>query len=295
MELGKTLKKTCSSVLLFGAIFLMASNAMARSLPVVTQVPIILNNSLGEELGRVPQGSQLSSEKCVRGEQGKPDTCYVNYRLNGKLFRFWMGRLNLRLVERLVERPAPHRSHEVVRSTPVSYNRDVAQQQAGGNGGIRFASPTCSCAAGMCRVSSPFGPRSRPNARASANHQGQDIAGGAGTPIVASESGTIESASFSSGYGNHIIIDHGSGYTTLYGHMSRFVRTSGWVQKGETIGYMGSTGNVTGPHVHFEVRINGVRVNPAQYVGSSRTTFSQSCQSVRMAGMQAGANSEAIL
>ncbi|MDD6848612.1 MAG: peptidoglycan DD-metalloendopeptidase family protein [Oscillospiraceae bacterium] len=101
-------------------------------------------------------------------------------------------------------------------------------------------------------------------------HSGIDIAaaGSYGKSIVASDAGTVIWAGYdSSGYGNYVIIDHGNGYSTLYGHCSSLaVRRGQVVAKGQTISYIGSTGDSTGPHLHFEVRKNGSRLNPLNYV-----------------------------
>ena len=96
-------------------------------------------------------------------------------------------------------------------------------------------------------------------------HAGIDIDGYGqdGSPIVASAAGTVILAEYYGGYGNCVIIDHGNGYTTLYGHMSGFAVSVGTsVSAGQTIGYLGSTGNSTGTHCHFEIRINGATVDP---------------------------------
>lgn len=98
-------------------------------------------------------------------------------------------------------------------------------------------------------------------------HQGLDIANKTGTPIYAADAGTIEFAGWNSGYGNNIIINHGGGKKTRYAHLSKFYSTRGQaVGKGESIGEMGSTGWSTGPHLHFEVIINGVKYNPLNYI-----------------------------
>lgn len=100
-----------------------------------------------------------------------------------------------------------------------------------------------------------------------ASHYGDDLVASANTPIYASETGQIISNEYgyNGGYGNLIKIDHGNGVTTRYGHLLSFVKgiTRGvWVEKGQIIGYVGSTGNSTGPHLHFEIRVNGVAVDP---------------------------------
>ena len=99
-------------------------------------------------------------------------------------------------------------------------------------------------------------------------HKGLDIGAGIGTPIYAAADGTVESASWDSGgYGNLVKISHGSGIETLYGHTSRMAVKAGQkVKRGQLIAYVGSTGHSTGPHVHFEVRLNGTAVNPLKYL-----------------------------
>ncbi|MEA2452188.1 MAG: hypothetical protein QOG04_898 [Actinomycetota bacterium] len=110
-------------------------------------------------------------------------------------------------------------------------------------------------------INSPYGPRW------GRMHTGIDIDGYTGQPIVASKDGVVVLAEYYSGYGNAVVIDHGGGYATLYGHMSRFaVRSGESVEQGEIIGYVGCTGSCTGDHLHFEVRINGDPVDPMPYL-----------------------------
>ena len=98
-------------------------------------------------------------------------------------------------------------------------------------------------------------------------HTGLDIAAGWGTPIGAGATGVAYVYYSSYGYGDHVIIDHGNGYVTVYGHMSRFAVANGQVVvRGQLIGYEGSTGNSSGPHLHFEIRLNGTPVNPLRYL-----------------------------
>ncbi|MCX7923132.1 MAG: M23 family metallopeptidase [Clostridia bacterium] len=97
-------------------------------------------------------------------------------------------------------------------------------------------------------------------------HTGIDINAASGASIVAANSGTVILASWQGGYGNAVIIDHGGGITTLYGHCSRMLVSVGdKVKRGEVIAKVGSTGWSTGPHLHFEVRKNGSTVNPLSY------------------------------
>jgi murein DD-endopeptidase MepM/ murein hydrolase activator NlpD len=113
-------------------------------------------------------------------------------------------------------------------------------------------------------ITSPFGYRTNPFGGAPDFHPGLDIAAETGTPILAADSGRIIIAGWVSGYGNYIAIDHGGGISTGYGHCSRIDVSVGQdVQRGQVIGAVGSTGHSTGPHVHFEVRVNGRPVDPA--------------------------------
>lgn len=114
---------------------------------------------------------------------------------------------------------------------------------------------------------SPFGYRFHPVLKYRRLHAGIDIGAPYGSVVKAAASGTVILANYSGGYGNRVVIDHGSGISTLYGHMSRLGVSSGQtVTKGQRIGNIGSTGISTGPHLHFEVRINGKPVNPRKYL-----------------------------
>ncbi len=113
-------------------------------------------------------------------------------------------------------------------------------------------------------ITSPFGWRSNPFGGAPEFHQGLDIAAPSGTTVTAAASGSVIMAQWYGGYGNYILIDHGGGYSTGYGHLSAiYVSTGQAVQRGQAIGAVGSTGQSTGPHLHFEIRIAGKPVDPA--------------------------------
>ena len=116
-------------------------------------------------------------------------------------------------------------------------------------------------------VTSPFGNRYHPLTGKYTMHNGIDIGGPNGCDIVASKGGTVIVSEYSSSYGHYIIINHGGGQTTTYAHLStRLVSVGASVNQGQVIGKEGSTGWSTGPHLHFEVAINGVRYNPLNYV-----------------------------
>ena len=124
-------------------------------------------------------------------------------------------------------------------------------------------------------ITSRQGPRIHPITGQYSNHGGTDIGASYGSAIYAADSGKVVQSSdgWNGGWGNYVMIDHGNGMQTLYAHMSsRAVSVGQTVSKGQTIGYVGSTGNSTGPHLHFEMYVNGSRIDPqTKYPGMSFT------------------------
>lgn len=120
---------------------------------------------------------------------------------------------------------------------------------------------------GYRRISSTFGYRIAPLKGASTNHKGVDFAAASGTPIYAAAGGTVTSARYSGNAGNMIVINHGNGLQTYYMHCSKIYVSAGTkVTKGQNIGAVGTTGNSTGPHLHFQVMSGGRAVNPMNYL-----------------------------
>lgn len=116
-------------------------------------------------------------------------------------------------------------------------------------------------------VTSPFGNRISPINSKIQFHEGIDIAAQIGTPVVAPADGVVIKAGCESGYGNVVELSHGYGLKTVFGHNSRLnVRPGQHVKRGDIIAYSGNTGSSTGPHVHYEVRVNGLPVNPVRYL-----------------------------
>ncbi|ODS59476.1 MAG: hypothetical protein ABS36_00635 [Acidobacteria bacterium SCN 69-37] len=112
-------------------------------------------------------------------------------------------------------------------------------------------------------LSSGFGTRRDPFDGTSDFHSGLDIAATKGAPVRATADGTVKAAAFNGNYGNAVLIEHGFGISTRYGHLSRFaVRAGQEIRRGEVIGYVGSTGRATGSHLHYEILLNGQAINP---------------------------------
>jgi len=119
---------------------------------------------------------------------------------------------------------------------------------------------------GYNEVSSKFGMRIHPILKVNKMHTGIDIPAPSGTKIIAANDGTVLVATYNSGYGNYVCVDHGGGRATLYAHMSKIaVKSGASIKRGDVLGYVGSTGLSTGPHLHFECIDNGVQVDPLKY------------------------------
>ncbi len=120
---------------------------------------------------------------------------------------------------------------------------------------------------GRYRISSKFGTRVHPIFRVKKHHTGIDLASKISTPISVPSNGTVLRAGWARGYGNYIVVDHGGGYKTAYAHLSRLkVKKGNIVNRGDVLGFVGSTGYSTGPHLHYEVIKNGKKVDPERYL-----------------------------
>lgn len=153
-------------------------------------------------------------------------------------------------------------SQEASLAALIRSKEQVSPASRGGDGGV----PGRVSGAGLIwPVSGPV--TSEYGYRWGRQHAGIDIGAGTGTPIRASKGGTVIYSGSMSGYGNVVVVDHGGGFSTLYAHMSRVGASDGQsVGQGQVIGYVGSTGNSTGPHLHFETRVNGSPQNPRRYL-----------------------------
>jgi murein DD-endopeptidase MepM/ murein hydrolase activator NlpD len=130
-------------------------------------------------------------------------------------------------------------------------------------------SRTPSTLPGRGYITSTFGTRSDPFSGGRAHHKGIDFEANVGDPVFAAADGVVSFTGVKNGYGNVVEVDHGNGYTTLYGHNSAFtVRAGDLIRAGQQIAKAGSTGRSTGPHIHFEVHVNGTAVNPMPFLDS---------------------------
>ncbi len=117
------------------------------------------------------------------------------------------------------------------------------------------------------RITGSFGERIDPFSGEGAFHRGVDISAEIGTRVIAPADGVVQYADLMNGYGRTVMVDHGNGISTLYGHMSGFAVSPGeQIHRGDTLGYVGSSGRSTGPHLHYEVRIFNTPVNPHKYL-----------------------------
>ena len=135
-------------------------------------------------------------------------------------------------------------------------------QYFGFNASVTWISPLSSCT-----LTSPFGYRVHPVTGVTSLHNGIDLSAGAGTPIYAVRSGTVTKAAFDSSSGYYVSIDHGDGFSTRYQHMTHYIVAPGqYVEQGQIIGYVGSTGTSSGPHLHLCLQYNGQYINPLYYI-----------------------------
>lgn len=198
---------------------------------------------------------------------------------------------------------------ELKLGTTVSTLKESGSQKLidylGKNGDVEYEGTSNSTvyplSGGPYDITSWFGyrPASDTNGVGTTNHGGLDIGAPAGTPILAASGGTVSLAGSNGGYGNCVVIDHGNGLQTLYGHMSSIGTSAGaTVTPGQVIGYVGSTGNSTGPHLHYEMRQNGTKIDPYPYIEGAQIsggtlTLSQAIQNALQL-MKSGTSAEDI-
>jgi murein DD-endopeptidase MepM/ murein hydrolase activator NlpD len=151
------------------------------------------------------------------------------------------------------------RSHRLEKDLSVLEQKFVAQSQ------LLSCTPSIAPVRGI--LTDGFGGRSDPFTGEPGTHNAIDISSAVGQPVRAPADGLVVKSEWANGYGNVIYLSHGYGYSTRYGHLSSFkVRPGDHVKRGDIIGYVGSTGRSTGPHLHYEVRLNNNPVNPLEYI-----------------------------
>lgn len=225
---------------------------LARTEPVVNVMvtsTLVKNQAIPYEEKISPDpGLRRGQTRVVRaGENGEEEVTYRLVRQNGRLVaQEIVGR-------RVIKKP-------VAKLVAKGTGRSLASAWSRGAISRGSGSGVLSWPAGG-RISSSYG------YRGGEFHGGIDIAAGTGSPVCAAAGGRVVFAGWAGGYGKSVIIDHGNGLATRYAHLSRIYVSAGeTVSRGETIGAVGSTGRATGPHLHFEVMVNGGRTNPYNYL-----------------------------
>jgi murein DD-endopeptidase MepM/ murein hydrolase activator NlpD len=203
-----------------------------------------------EHLQKAAQDAQQVAQERRTTEQKKLDDLHAALDDKAKIENMVQGRISQYAEENAASG-----------SFPWGSSSDRASRGGGSADDARVSAAGLRWPTADHRVSSPFG------SRWGTMHAGIDVEAANGTPIYAAKSGRVTYASWMSGYGNYTIIDHGGGFSTCYGHQSRILVSVGQeVNQGDLIGYSGSTGHVTGPHLHFETRVNGTPQNPMNYL-----------------------------
>lgn len=165
------------------------------------------------------------------------------------------------------ERKAREAYEASLRAQQQQYQHNTSSGTSGGSSGTAAGAGYYSWPSGTTYITSKWGWRVHPLTGANKYHAGVDVGASAGSAVTAAAGGTVQISEYSSSYGNYCVIYHSNGTTTLYAHMNSLpaVSVGDTVTAGQTIGYVGSTGWSTGPHLHFEIRVNGSTVDPISY------------------------------
>ena len=170
------------------------------------------------------------------------------------------GELDAEIAAKLEQYESVLAEEEAARKAAAS-STTGSSASSGGSSGFLYPLPS------RVAVTCPYGYRYHPIYGYYAMHYGADLGASAGTPIYASKSGTVTTATYSNANGYYVSINHGDGSSSIYAHMTNYIVSAGQsVSQGEVIGYVGSTGWATGAHLHFEILIDGANVNPMSYV-----------------------------
>ena len=206
-----------------------------------TKIRTITNTNLIEE-------PKAKSGRLSLGGRGGHDPAALSFK-NETLLKGMMGKLDKLSIEANTQENSLHELHASLEERKAVMSSIPSRWPVRGY------------------VSSDFGHRESPFGGKSEVHEGMDISAPAGTPIVAAASGTVTFAGRYYDLGNAVTIDHGYGYVTTYGHLSKITAHAGQTVKGgQKIGAVGSTGRSTGPHLHYELQVAGSKVNPRNYL-----------------------------
>jgi murein DD-endopeptidase MepM/ murein hydrolase activator NlpD len=207
--------------------------------------------------------SQIEAASAMIADlEGDIETYTAFYEENEKLESEVQSKIDQKVAQLKAEEAARAAAAAAAAAANQSKNNTSSGSAVGSKDSGYYYWPCQSCTT----ISSPFGYRVHPIFNTTKFHSGVDIAASYGATISAAASGTVAIAEYSSSYGNYAVIYHSNGTTTLYAHMSSIAVTAGSsISQGDTVGYVGSTGNSTGPHLHFEVRVNGSCVDPLSY------------------------------
>lgn len=281
---------------LFLAVFVVTSmftlNSFARVQTVLPTKRYVIKDlksgKKGKKLFEVSKGQPIVSEKCgkINSKDKIKNYCRIRIKRDGETYKFFILTADLRLsrsIKNIRSTKSTRNESGVNKSQSTENNRrPTATQTTRRTERISFMTPVCGCKKGSCRSTSGYGNRKSSRTGRYRKHHGDDISGLKGTPVIATESGTITKAHRLSTYGKVIYIKHGSsGYETRYAHLSKIIRTSGYVRQGETIGYIGSTGRSTGNHLHYEIRKNGQSINPGKTLNLKQAFLTRACPSVQ--------------
>ena len=221
------------------------------------------------------QAEYKATVKELEGDYSKIDTYITELDKNSALYKSYIenAEAERQKADAELDRVISQYYATSVRQTTTVYAYNNDTTSSGGGGGVTGSSYPSSASwawplgNASCYISSGFGPRNLAIASTS-SHRGIDIAGCNLKPVYASRAGTVITAVHSNmSYGRYVVIDHGDGFTTVYAHCSSLCVSAGQhVEKGQQVANVGSTGNSTGPHLHFEVQHNGQVQNPLNYV-----------------------------
>ena len=165
------------------------------------------------------------------------------------------------------DQQAYEKAYEEARATEQSLKSQLAAQLSKSGGPTKFTSGKFGWPTNYTTVTSSYGMRYHPVLKVNKLHTGTDFGAPYGSSVFAAAEGKVIKAEYNSAYGNMVVIDHGGGYSTLYAHASSLCVSAGqYVTKGQTIMYVGSTGFSTGPHLHFEIMIDGKTTDPMGYL-----------------------------